>query len=219
LVKVNEVPFEDDSKYLLPLTVNKDLDVGAFSLGLEYDTDNLVFAGFTNSPEGLVYKESGGTINIAWAEVSTLNLTEGDTLLNIEFHKIDDEIEEYKFNSTSWSEFADMFGNVYEYVELNIPGLKVDENYKDFGISNHPNPFKEFTQIDYLLPDDGFVRITVHNALGKVIETLIDENQVSGWQSIRFDGSKHGNGFYFYTIRFETKTRVYQSTQKMQIIK
>jgi hypothetical protein len=65
---------------------------------------------------------------------------------------------------------------------------------------NYPNPFNPTTTIAYSLPVDGDVRITVHDALGRLVETLVDESRTSGTYSLVFNGRNLPSGLYLCTM-------------------
>jgi hypothetical protein len=53
---------------------------------------------------------------------------------------------------------------------------------------NYPNPFNMQTEIVYELPANGMVHLTVYNVQGRLIRTLADGNQLSGRQTVSWDG-------------------------------
>ena len=60
-------------------------------------------------------------------------------------------------------------------------------------IKAYPNPFIEKVTVDYNLPDKAKVTILVSDALGRFVETLVDEEQAAGIYSVDFKGK----GYYF----------------------
>ena len=71
---------------------------------------------------------------------------------------------------------------------------------------NYPNPFNPNTIIKYDLIKDLNVRITIYDLLGNTIKNLFEENQLSGSNSIQWDGTcndGHGvsSGTYVYQIK------------------
>ena len=50
---------------------------------------------------------------------------------------------------------------------------------------NYLNPFNPLTTLQYDLPNDEFVNITIYDMLGNVINNLINANQSSGYKSIQ----------------------------------
>lgn len=65
---------------------------------------------------------------------------------------------------------------------------------------NYPNPFNPDTRIRYGVPESGQVRLTVYNALGQHVATLVNENQSEGWHEVRFDAGSLSSGVYIYEI-------------------
>ncbi len=70
----------------------------------------------------------------------------------------------------------------------------------------YPNPFNPETQIPYQLPEKSHVRITIFNALGQQVATLVDADVPAGYHSVRWNGRDAlgqvvPSGVYLY--RFE----------------
>ena len=66
--------------------------------------------------------------------------------------------------------------------------------------ANYPNPFNPETTIRFDLKERARVRLQVFNALGQVIETLVDEDLASGSYRSVFDAQGFPSGTYFYRI-------------------
>ncbi len=71
---------------------------------------------------------------------------------------------------------------------------------------NRPNPFNPSTTIEYQLPETGHVELTIYNALGRRIVTLVDGPQTAGYKSVRWNGTDRSgaqaaSGVYFYRLR------------------
>jgi hypothetical protein len=72
---------------------------------------------------------------------------------------------------------------------------------------NYPNPFNSTTQIKFEIPEAGLVSLTIHDLLGKVVATLLNEEKEQGVYSVRWGGKDNygrelSSGIYFY--RFKT---------------
>jgi hypothetical protein len=65
---------------------------------------------------------------------------------------------------------------------------------------NYPNPFNPSTTISYGLPKRSRVTLTVHDVLGQVVATLVDEDREPGLYHVRFDARGMASGMYFYRI-------------------
>ncbi len=80
---------------------------------------------------------------------------------------------------------------------------------------NYPNPFNPLTTIEYNIPQNNFVKITIYNLCGEKIKTLVNENKIAGNYSVVFDGSNFASGIYFYRIEAGN----YSNTKKLVLMK
>jgi PKD repeat protein len=55
--------------------------------------------------------------------------------------------------------------------------------------TNYPNPFNIGTRIEYALPEEAKVRLTIYNIIGQEVRRLVDEIQAAGFKSEPWDGS------------------------------
>jgi photosystem II stability/assembly factor-like uncharacterized protein len=80
---------------------------------------------------------------------------------------------------------------------------------------NYPNPFNPSTNIRYEIPKNEFVKLIVFDALGREVETLVNEKQNSGTYEATFDASQYSSGVYFYRLTTDN----FSDTKKMLLIK
>jgi len=85
---------------------------------------------------------------------------------------------------------------------------------------NYPNPFNASTAIDYQLPFDCRVELTVYNAMGQRVAVLVNGKQAGGayratWNGTTSNGQILPSGLYFYRL----KTEGFSQTQKMILTK
>ncbi len=71
---------------------------------------------------------------------------------------------------------------------------------------NFPNPFNPETVIEYFLPRESQVQITIYNLLGQKVRDLIDQRVSAGHQKVSWDGRNDkgeavSSGIYFYRMR------------------
>ncbi|MCC7431870.1 choice-of-anchor D domain-containing protein, partial [bacterium] len=89
-----------------------------------------------------------------------------------------------------------------------VTGIEDQNNVPlEYSISqNYPNPFNPETKINYTLKESGNVKITVYNALGQIVKTLVNENKGVGtrheivWNGTDDKGNLVSSGTYFYKI-------------------
>jgi hypothetical protein len=76
---------------------------------------------------------------------------------------------------------------------------------RELELSAYPNPFNAATTIRYYAPESGSIKLTVHNILGQLVTTLVDQHQETGEYSISWDartrsGQSVASGVYFYRL-------------------
>ncbi len=117
-------------------------------------------------------------------------------------------LTDYEYNI--WGALQDMW-----WPEL----LNVDEETitpSTFALGNaYPNPFNPSTSFEFTVAQAGNVNITVYNALGQEIATLVDGNKGVGTYLVNWDAANMASGVYFYTLNAPGFT----ATQKMLLLK
>jgi hypothetical protein len=98
-----------------------------------------------------------------------------------------------------------------------VSDLKNEVNHKVgyYLSNNYPNPFNPSTEIAYQIPSSSHVTITIYNILGKVVETLVNEDKSAGTYYVKFNAANLASGIYFYSL----KTDNYVQTKKMILMK
>jgi len=71
--------------------------------------------------------------------------------------------------------------------------------------NNYPNPFNPTTVLDYDIPENSFVNVTIYDMTGRRVKTLVNANQSAGfksvvWDATNFVGQPVATGVYFYKI-------------------
>ncbi|MDR3611878.1 MAG: T9SS type A sorting domain-containing protein [Ignavibacteriaceae bacterium] len=65
---------------------------------------------------------------------------------------------------------------------------------------NYPNPWNPSTTINYSLAKEGNVKLTVYNAIGSKVATIVNEYKPAGAYSVKFNGSNLASGIYLYRL-------------------
>ena len=82
-------------------------------------------------------------------------------------------------------------------------------------MQNYPNPFNPTTTINYNLPKQAMVEISIYNALGEKVATVVNEIKEAGKHTVEFNAAGNSSGIYFYQI----KANDYVSVKKMILMK
>ena len=91
----------------------------------------------------------------------------------------------------------------------------------DFALAqNYPNPFNATTTIGYSLKQPEPVQLTIYNALGQRVRTLVDACQEAGLHRVTWDGTTAGGasaatGVYFYRLQMGSVA----ATRKMLLLR
>ena len=79
----------------------------------------------------------------------------------------------------------------------------IDENIipEHINLKLFPNPFNPTTNIHYEIPRYGFVEIMIYNNNGELVESLVNQYQHRGEQSILWKSDGLSSGVYFYQLQ------------------
>lgn len=80
---------------------------------------------------------------------------------------------------------------------------------------NYPNPFNPVTTISFTLLRPSYIKLTIYNSLGQIVDNLLSEYKSKGTYSIIWNASNLSSGIYYYTLQTEGKT----ISKKMMLLK
>jgi len=81
---------------------------------------------------------------------------------------------------------------------------------------NYPNPFNPATTISYQLKNTSNVKLTIYDINGREIETLVNQDQIAGPHSVKFDATKFASGVYIYTLKAGAS---FKQSRKMLLVR
>jgi len=78
---------------------------------------------------------------------------------------------------------------------------------------NFPNPFNSETVIEYTLPQESQIKITIYNLLGQKVKDLVEGKSPAGYQKVSWDGKNNrgelvSSGIYFYRMEAGEFTQI-----------
>jgi len=80
---------------------------------------------------------------------------------------------------------------------------------------NYPNPFNPSTSIQYSIPKEGMVNLSVYNTLGQKVGLLVNQYMQAGNYEVKFNASSLSSGIYFYRL----EAGGFASIKKMMLVK
>jgi glucose/arabinose dehydrogenase len=145
-------------------------------------------------------------------------VTEQSELVDTDF-----SISSFGIDETNELYFFDYAGAIYRFSES---PTRVGDYPDDAGLSkfsleqNYPNPFNPATTIRYRLLEFGRVQLTIFNAFGQKVKTLLNTEQGAGeyqavWHGDDERGEAVASGIYWY----ELQAGVFLQTRKMILIR
>jgi Secretion system C-terminal sorting domain len=85
---------------------------------------------------------------------------------------------------------------------------------------NHPNPFNPSTKIDFTIPTNSIVKITLFNLLGQKVSEITNSSFSAGKHSVNFNASNLSSGNYFYELEATGNNgQSFHSVKKMTLLK
>lgn len=107
-----------------------------------------------------------------------------------------------------------------EFISLKKLGVSNEEEAIEIPNSvilhqNYPNPFNPSTTIAFELDETSKVTLTLFDALGRTMTTLVDEQKGAGAHRVTLDASGFSSGIYFYQLVVGS----FIATKKLTLIK
>jgi bacillopeptidase F len=103
--------------------------------------------------------------------------------------------------------FSDVYveddGMYIDDIEIDVSGVGIGEGPAATGrnlLHVHPNPAGNYTTVDYLVPQNGPVRMELTDASGKILKVLVEQNVNAGTYTLQADLSDLANGLYYLSL-------------------
>jgi len=104
------------------------------------------------------------------------------------------------FSTKTWTKYASILyspnGAPTAVEEKNHSGLPTESAL----CQNYPNPFNPSTTISYRLTQAAQVKLEIFDTAGRLVTTLVDENQGAGYHTAKFDAKNMNTGTYLYRL-------------------
>ena len=96
---------------------------------------------------------------------------------------------------------------------MNVDLRIIPESY--FLYPAYPNPFNPITNINYELPIDGNIILSIYNIDGEKLETLESGIKSAGNYTVKWNAVNYSSGLYF--VKMEANG--YRQTEKLMLVK
>jgi hypothetical protein len=145
------------------------------------------------------------------------NQSEGE---NVEFRYYSAEKDKvYHCNTTIQFKTDMIISDAVNPFILNVvTGLAssiIPEKSEDLILKSYPNPFDHYLNIEYVLSELSWVRLTIYDALGRKVKILVDNEQRPDNYLFRWNSSESSEGMYIIKLQ----TNSLQKTQTVILIK
>lgn len=114
---------------------------------------------------------------------------------------------DYSSNTSSYSSTQSIDGTTDTFWKTsnNITDVIIDH----FELSpNYPNPFNPSTNIEFQLPENSYVKLSVYNSIGQEVAILVSATLEKGKYSEEFNGANLPSGVYFYKLQTDSFTDI-----------
>ncbi|MCF6270937.1 MAG: T9SS type A sorting domain-containing protein, partial [Melioribacteraceae bacterium] len=230
LAKVSNIAVNSDevlnikkeSEFELPISITELTEIGSFTFKLKYDLEKVEFLGISTENGGtLVANVVEDVISIAWVNLGSkdINVKDGDALATLKFKATDKfgKADEVSLELLDGAEMTDrMAKNINAGIKIPVVAIGIPDVFALR--QNYPNPFNPSTTIQYDLPENGKVTLTVYNSLGQRVGTLVNTKQVAGAYEVNFNASNLASGVYLYRVTVEG-SKNFVMTKKMILMK
>ncbi len=114
-------------------------------------------------------------------------------------------------NSAGMNEFCKP--GIFQIIVTSVP---IERGIPDLYVlyPNYPNPFNPSTTIQYDIPVQSHVRLSIYNVLGQIVDILVDEVHSPGFFQSTWNAFDLSGGMYFYRI----EAGEYVQTRKMMLL-
>ncbi|NQT27030.1 T9SS type A sorting domain-containing protein [candidate division KSB1 bacterium] len=197
---------------LTSFTATMESDAVILAWTTESEVDNLGFALERCDMDG------EGNLLSDWVEIASY-LTHPE----LEGRGNTSEVSEYKITDPN-VEVGQFYG--YRLIDVDVEGNRQVHNLIQVEVvstmpegmvllQNFPNPFNPATTIEFSIPEQDNVNLSIYNLKGQTVDVLVNEEMSAGPHHVSWDGSDQPAGVYFYELR----TGSHREIRKLMLVK
>ncbi|MHC1705912.1 MAG: hypothetical protein AB9842_00170 [Bacteroidales bacterium] len=202
LVNEGRLIARENESILVPLMLNSDVELGAFSLVLNYTADNIEIQGVIGAGQingQLLMNSFGDQLRISWYSLNPSSVKANEPLVYIRL-KLKDKrnLDKEILKLGNESEFAGVSGDILSGLVIQIPRLEISEG--NLSLNTYPNPCTAVSKVQFNLPAEGKVSLSLHNLLGAGNIILQDEVFAEGLHETIINAHLLSPGLYMLKL-------------------
>jgi hypothetical protein len=155
-----------------------------------------------------------GFITTSYHQEEGMSFEAGETLFNLVFRAVRDVEHTTMLRISSAITPAVAYNSAHQAMELYLDGRAIDAAQGFEVLQNTPNPFTSFTNVPFVIPQDGVVKVQVTDVMGRMVFSSEDTYQ-KGRHTITLQNTMPGNaGVLLCNVSFGNEV----ITRKMIVI-
>lgn len=206
----------------LPVFLNQELLVGAFSLVLTFPNDLIEIQDVTVTQGKVLFHLKGSEIRIVWSDLNPLRMYLNEPVAYLKVKTKDAFVsgKEVRFiNSSALTEIADAMGNAARGMQISIPVLLSDATANQADMMVFPNPVIYFAHVVCNLPEAGSISLNVFMADGHKIYSVTRDIIGKGLYKFDLDVSPFNKGVYVIEMLFSGNNSIMNGYKKLIILR
>ncbi len=187
----NFITLCEDGKVIVTWQSLEDVGIIGFNLYRREASDTLnQKTNLTASPEGM---NSPASIINDWQKLNQSLITGTNPYHFVDEDVILDVTYQYRLEAVYGDHSQNEAGST----------ITVQDQTQPFSYhlaQSYPNPTTGHLTIEYAIPESGAVSLKVYNLSGQLIDILVDEHQLPGIYSVKWNARDLASGVYIYTL-------------------
>ena len=204
----NNKTFSKNQTVSIDLKVSDYVNIAGMQMALRYDASKLEFVNITSSKLNVNtdnHYANDGMLKISIDQQANVEALEGDEIMTITFKaKAEGESNAIQLEEGDFAN--ELYDNEFNSRSIKFEWLDSTDGRFENTIKNHPNPFSDFTALQFSTTDEGISTLKVMDATGKLIYKNQDQF-VRGANKIivKKEHLNSHSGIYFYQLEINGK--------------
>jgi len=97
---------------------------------------------------------------------------------------------------------------------VDVPLIQDQKRYI-FDIKTSPNPFNDYLTIDYDLPINGNLDMSIYDVNGRLVDVIVEDSLYSGKHSITWNAADNSAGIYIVTLTLRNSKKTWKRSTKV----